>query len=71
MNLFILRVFLDFFNDFFEKAFNIKTIKVNKIFINFLNNFFIRGRVIKDNSFNNSLSLIFFLFRSYIIAIIL
>ena len=43
MSLFILRAFLDSFNDFFEKAFNVETIKINKIFINSFNNFFIRG----------------------------
>ena len=71
MNLFILKTFLNSFNDSFKKKFNVGTIKINKIFINFLNNFFIRDRVIKDNSFNNFLSSIFFLFRSYIIIIIL
>ena len=71
MNLFILRVFLDFFNDFFEKAFNMKTIKINKIFINSFNKFFIKDRIIKNNFFNNFLFSIFLLFKSYIIIIIL
>ena len=71
MSLFILRVFLNSFNDFSKKAFNIKTIKVNKIFINFFNNFSIKDRIIEDNFFNNSLFLIFLLFKSYIIVVIL
>ena len=48
-----------------------ETIKINKIFIIFFNNIFIKTRVIKNNFFNNFLFLISFLFKSYIIIIIL
>ena len=44
---------------------------MNKIFINSFNNFSIKDRIIKNNSFNNFLFLILFLFKSYIIIIIL
>ena len=41
-------MFLNCFNDFSIKVFNIKTFKINKLFINSFNNFFIKVRIIKN-----------------------
>ena len=47
----MLRIFVDFFNDFFIKFSSIKAIKIINLFINLFNNFFIKALKIIEKGF--------------------